>query len=52
LLGMALRAGGMAVAGRGGSRIRLRVAWLELATSLLIVLLGLLMLSGSLGRMY
>lgn len=52
LLGMALRAGGLAFAGRNAARIRLGIAWLELATSMLILLLGMLMLGGSLGRMY
>jgi len=52
LLGIALRAGGLAFAGRNEGRIRLGIAWLELVTSMLILLLGLLMLSGSLGRMY
>jgi ABC-type nickel/cobalt efflux system permease component RcnA len=52
LLGMALRAGGLAFAGRNGTRIRLGFGWLELVTSMLIVILGLLMLSSSLGRLY
>jgi nickel/cobalt exporter len=52
LLGMALRAGGLAFAGRNGLRIRLGFAWLELVTSMLIAILGLLMLSSSLGRTY
>ena len=51
LLGLALRASGMAMAGSRLRRLMSGFAWLELATSLLILLYGLLMLQNSLGRL-
>jgi nickel/cobalt exporter len=52
LLGLALRAGGLALAGARTRSVMSGLAWLELATSVLILLLGLLMLGGSLGRVH
>lgn len=50
LLGLALRAGGLALAGARMRHLMAALAWLELATSGLILLFGLLMLNGSLRR--
>ena len=49
LLGLALRAGGLALATT--RHLVARLAWLELATSLVILVLGLLMLNDSLARL-
>lgn len=49
LLGLALRASGLALAGSRVRHLTSALGWLEVATSLLILLLGLLMLNGSLG---
>jgi ABC-type nickel/cobalt efflux system permease component RcnA len=51
LLGLALRAGGVALAGPRTQHMMLALGWLEMATSLLILLFGLLMLNTSLGRL-
>lgn len=51
LLGLALRASGLAVAGSRVRHMMSALGWLEVATSLLICLLGLLMLNGSLDRL-
>jgi nickel/cobalt exporter len=51
LLGLALRAGGLALAGMRLRHVMVGLAWLEFATSVLILLFGLLMLNGSLGRL-
>lgn len=50
LLGMALRRGGVAIAGMKVQRLMKALAWLELATSLLILGLGLAMVAGSIER--
>lgn len=51
LLGLALRIGGLALAEPRGRYLMSAFGWLEVATSMLILLLGLLMLNASLGRL-
>src|SRR5262245_54862898 len=51
LLGLALRSGGLALAGTRMRRIGSALGWLGIAMSSLILLLGLLMLDGGLGRL-
>ena len=50
LLGIALRRGGLALIGGNIHRVLKDLAWLELATSLLILALGLLTVAGVVGR--
>jgi ABC-type nickel/cobalt efflux system permease component RcnA len=50
LLGLALRAASLAVSGAAAERLRKGLAWLELATSVVILLLGIAMVASSRGR--
>ena len=50
LLGIALRRAGIAAASSRARRLMSALGWLELLTAILILLLGLGMLAGSLGR--
>lgn len=52
LLGIALRRAGVAVASRRARRLMSALGWLELLAAILILLLGLGMLAGSLGRVH
>jgi nickel/cobalt transporter (NicO) family protein len=51
LLGLALRTGSLMILGQPIRRLASWLSWLELATSLLILLFGLLMLKASMGRL-
>jgi ABC-type nickel/cobalt efflux system permease component RcnA len=50
LLGWALRTASLALSGTGAQRLKLALGWLELATSAVILLLGLSMVASTLGR--